>query len=84
MAVLFGSVKQLAPRHQRPLCMCKQLKGQHKVMTAQVLNLEQLISNNACEAALVRVIGSIRPVHREQPATARDKFERVNRVGKAR
>ena len=53
-------------------------------MTVEVLDLNQLVGNYAFEAALVGIVGSVRPVHCEVPATTGRELELVNGVREAR
>ena len=61
--VVLSGVKRLAPRHCRSLCVWPKSDGEHEMMTVEVFDLEELIRNDACEAAFVRVALAVRPVH---------------------
>lgn len=62
--VVFCGVERLAPRHGRALRVRPKFDGEHKVMPTEVFDFEELIRNDACEAAFVRVVLAIRSVHR--------------------
>src|SRR3954469_23253156 len=61
--VVFGAVKRLAPHDVRSCRMCLKLDGEQEVMTVEVLELEQLVRNDAHKPAFVRVVLSVGPMH---------------------
>src|SRR5512140_2143378 len=57
-----------------------QLDGQDEVVTRQVFDFEKSGRHDAPEAAFVRVVLAVGPVHGQQPGTAGSEVELVNGV----
>ena len=54
--VVFDGVERLAPHHVRSFRVRLQFEGEHEVMAVEVLDLEELVWDDAREAALVGVV----------------------------
>ncbi len=63
-AVVFLGIERLPPCHARAFRVRLKFESQHKVMTVEVFDLEELIRNDTREAAFVRVVFAVWPVHR--------------------
>ena len=61
--IVLNGVKGLTPLHLGAASLWLELDGQYEVMPGQVLDLEDIVGFDAGEAALIRIVLTIRPVH---------------------